>query len=83
MTEKEAVESLKNTNATLVKIGQETDRLLAEIENLKQQLANAGGTGGTITPELEAAVKAVADQAAKVDALVPDLEVEPPEAQSK
>jgi hypothetical protein len=39
---------VNSTNETLVKVPNETDSLLREIEKLKQELANAGGTGGTI-----------------------------------
>jgi hypothetical protein len=73
MTQPEAVAKLTQTNEVLVKVSNETDALLREIENLKQQLANAGGTGGTITPELEAAINAVDTRAHAIDELVPDV----------
>lgn len=72
MTQSEATAALTKTNETLVKVSNETDALLREIENLKQQLANAGGPGGTITPELEAAVNAVDARAKAIDELVAD-----------
>jgi seryl-tRNA synthetase len=80
-TQQEATDALIKVNETLVKVSNETDSLLAEIETLKQELANAGGPGGTITPELAAAVQATADRANAIDALVPD--VPQPEAGKK
>jgi hypothetical protein len=73
MTQAEATAALTKTNETLVKISNETDSLLREIETLKQELANAGGPGGTITPELAAAVDAVGVRADSIDQLVPDV----------
>lgn len=73
MTQAEATAALTATNDTLVKISGETDSLLKEIEDLKTQLANAGGPGGTITDELAAAVSAVNDRANTIDGLVPDV----------
>jgi hypothetical protein len=81
MTNEEAVALVNSTNATLVKVSNETDALLREIEKLKQELANAGGTGGTITAELEAAIKAVDTRAKSIDQLVAD--VPNPEAAKK
>lgn len=74
MTQQEAVDKLNATNETLVKVSNETDALLREIDNLKQQLANAGGPGGTITPELEAAINAVDTRAHAIDDLVEDVQ---------
>ena len=73
MTQQEALDAMNATNATLVKVSNETDALLREIDNLKQQLADAGGPGGTITPELAAAVNAVSTRATAIDQLVPDV----------
>lgn len=73
MTQQEAVTKLTATNETLVKVSNETDSLLREIEKLKQELANAGGTGGTITAELEAAINAVDTRAHAIDDLVADV----------
>ena len=81
MTNEEAVALVTSTNETLVKVGNETDALLREIEKLKQALENAGGTGGTITAELEAAIKAVDTRAKSIDQLVAD--VPNPEAAKK
>ena len=78
MSNEEAVASLNATNETLAKVSSETDALLTEIKRLEEALANAGGQGGTITPELEAAVQAVSSRASSIDALVED--VTPPEA---
>ena len=77
MTNEEAIASLNATNDTLAKVSSETDALLTEIKRLEEALANAGGQGGTITPELEAAVQAVSSRASSIDALVED--VSPPE----
>jgi seryl-tRNA synthetase len=73
MTQAEATAALTKTNETLVKVSNETDALLREIEKLKQELANAGGSGGTITPELEAAINAVDTRAKAIDELVADV----------
>jgi hypothetical protein len=73
MTQTEAVAALTKTNETLVKVSNETDALLREIDKLQEQLANAGGVGGTITPELEAAIKAVDTRANAIDQLVADV----------
>jgi prefoldin subunit 5 len=73
MTSEEATAALTKTNETLVKVSNETDSLLREIERLNQELANAGGSGGTITPELEAAIHAVDQRANAIDQLVTDV----------
>jgi hypothetical protein len=73
MTQQEALDQMNKTNETLVKVSNETDALLNEIKQLQQELANAGGPGGTITPELEAAVNAVGVRATSIDELVPDV----------
>jgi len=73
MTQAEATAALTKTNETLVKVSNETDSLLAEIEKLNEELANAGGPGGTITPELAAAIAAVDTRANAIDQLVPDV----------
>jgi uncharacterized Ntn-hydrolase superfamily protein len=73
MTQAEAVTALNKTNETLVKVSNETDALLREIEKLNAALEAAGGAGGTITPELEAAIKAVDTRANSIDQLVGDV----------
>lgn len=73
MTQTEATAALIKTNETLVKVSNETDSLLKEIEKLKAELAAAGGVGGTITAELEAAVNAVGTRADSIDQLVADV----------
>ena len=73
MTEAEAVQQLTKTNETLVRVSNETDSLLREIERLEQELENAGGVGGSITPALEAAIKAVDTRAQSIDQLVEDV----------
>lgn len=73
MTQQEATDALIKTNETLVKVSNETDSLLKTVEKLEQELANAGGPGGKITPELAAAVQATSDRANAIDALVEDV----------
>ena len=70
MTNEEAIASLNATNEVLGKVSTETDALLKEITRLNEALANAGGS---ITPELEAAVAAVSSRASAIDALVEDV----------
>jgi ABC-type transporter Mla subunit MlaD len=70
MTTAEAVTALNATNETLGKVASETDALLKEIQRLNDALANAGGT---ITPELEAAIAAVDTRAKSIDDLVADV----------
>lgn len=74
MTQKEATAALVKVNEVLVKISAETEALLGEIDKLEQALEDAGGS---VTPELEAAVKATAQRAHAIDELVAD--VAPPE----
>lgn len=73
MTQQQAVDALNATNETLVKVSNETDALLREIERLNAALAAAGGAGSPITPELEAAIKAVDTRAHAIDELVGDV----------
>ena len=73
MTQQEATDALIKTNEVLVKVSNETDALLREIERLKKALEDAGGPGGTITPELEAAVNATYVRAKSIDELVEDV----------
>jgi hypothetical protein len=73
MTEAEAVTALTKTNETLVKVSSETEALLAEVDKLERELAAAINAGGTITPELEAAVGAVGTRANSIDELVADV----------
>lgn len=73
MTQPEATAALQKVNEVLVKISNETDALLREIKKLEDALAAAGGAGGTITPELEAAVKATAARTHAIDELVEDV----------
>ena len=72
MTQQEAVDALTKTNETLVKISNETDSLLREIDRLNKALEAAIAAGNTITPELQAAIAAVDTRANAIDALVPD-----------
>lgn len=73
MTQEEATAALVATNEVLVKVGNETDALLREIKRLEEELANAGGVGGSITAALEAAVRATGQRANAIDALVADV----------
>ena len=73
MTQDEAVAALTKTNETLVTVGNETDALLREIDRLNKALEAAQDAGGTITRELEAAIKAVDTRAAAIDELVADV----------
>ena len=73
MSNEEAIASLNATNETLIKVSNETDALLREIERLTKALADAGGAGGTITPELEAAIQAVDTRAKAIDELALDV----------
>ena len=75
MTQEEATAALVKVNEVLVKISSETEALLNEVDKLEQALEDA--EGGTVTPELEAAVKATAARAHAIDELVGD--VAPPE----
>jgi hypothetical protein len=73
MTNAEALALVNKTNETLVKVSNETDSLLREIETLKKALADAGGPGSPITAELEAAINAVDTRANAIDQLVADV----------
>ncbi len=66
-TQAELTATLNKINDQLIKIGKETTSLLAAIEELKGVIAN-----GPVSPELQAAVNKVAEQAQVVDDLVPD-----------
>lgn len=80
MTDAEATEFVKNTNARLVKIQHESEAMVEINQKLQEALDAAIEAGRTITPELEEAIRASDTQAQKVDAVVKDLpEVEPPE----
>jgi predicted nucleic acid-binding Zn-ribbon protein len=72
-TQEEATAALVKVNETLVKISNETDHLLEEIEKLEQALEDAQEAGGAVTPELEAAIKATAARTHAIDELVTDV----------
>jgi chromosome segregation ATPase len=72
MTQQEATAALTKTNETLVKISNETDSLLREIDKLNKALEDAIAAGNQITPELQAAIAAVDTRANAIDELVPD-----------
>ena len=67
-TQAEAAAQLATIAGTLDKVSGETTALLNEVQTLKDAAANAGN----VTPELQAAIDAVASRAAAIDALVPD-----------
>lgn len=73
MTQPEATAALTKTNETLVKVSNETDALLREIDRLNKALEDAQNAGGSITPELESAIKAVDTRANAIDQLVADV----------
>jgi uncharacterized protein YoxC len=60
--------SLTEVTAQVAKIGTETTTLLVRIDELLAAIA----AGGQTTPEVDAALSALRDQVAIVDALVPD-----------
>lgn len=68
MKDSEAVAKLTATNETLVKVSNETDALLREIEKLKAQADTE-----TISAELEACINAVDTRAHAIDDLVEDV----------
>lgn len=73
MTQADATAALVKTNEVLVKVSNETDFLLKEVERLKKALEDAGGPGGIITDELAAAVNATYTRATSIDELVEDV----------
>lgn len=73
MTQDEAVQKLNQTNETLVKVSNETDALLSEIDKLNQALADAIAAGNKVTPQLQAAIEAVDTRAHAIDELVTDV----------
>jgi len=79
MTQAEATAALTATNETLVKVSNETDALLREIDRLNKALEAAMAAGGQVTPELQAAVEAVGTRANAIDELVPDTSAPQPE----
>lgn len=66
-TQAELITQINNINQQLTKVGQETSTLLTKIDELKQVIA-----AGPVSPELQAAVDALAHQAQVIDDLVPD-----------
>jgi ABC-type transporter Mla subunit MlaD len=68
MNQAETLELLNSTLDTLNKVGGETTQLLGEVQALKDALANAGSN----TPEVDAALAALAERAAAIDGMVPD-----------
>lgn len=73
-TQAELVEKVNAVTAKVAKIGTETSTLLQKVEEL-QAVIDAEGNA---SPELEAAVAALTDQAAIVDDLVADAAPTPP-----
>jgi chromosome segregation ATPase len=70
-TQQELAGQVKAIGDKLAKIGEETKTLLKTVDDLKTALDAAGA----VTPELQAAVDAVATQAGVIDDLVPDQPV--------
>jgi len=73
-TQQDAADRLNAVAVILDKIGSETTALLAEVETLKQAVADAGN----VTPPLQAALDAVETRVHNVDELVPDQVAPPP-----
>ncbi len=67
-TQAELSASLSEIAANVAKVGDETRALIAKIGELEAAIVTAGNT----TPEVDAALQALRDQVAVVDALVPD-----------
>lgn len=67
-TQAELSASLTEIAANVAKVGDETRALIAKIGELEAAIVTAGNT----TPEVDAALQALRDQVAVVDALVPD-----------
>ena len=67
-TQAELSASLTEIAANVGKVGDETRALIAKIAELEAAIVTAGNT----TPEVDAALQALRDQVAVVDALVPD-----------
>ena len=68
MNQAEAAAQLQTISTTLDKVATETTGLQAEIKTLQDAATNSD----TVSPELQAAIDAVATRAAAIDALVPD-----------
>lgn len=73
-TQTEVAAQLQTVVATLGKVKEETTGLLVEIATLKDLAANAAQS---VSPELQAAIDAVAQAAGAIDALVPDAPAAP------
>lgn len=67
-TQAELAANLTEILATVTKVGDETRALIAKVADLEAAIATAGNTA----PEVDAALQALRDQVAVVDALVPD-----------
>lgn len=67
-TQAQATEQLRRIQASLSKVGNETGKLLEKILELQAQME----AEGEISSELQEALDAVAEQAQKIDEMVPD-----------
>lgn len=79
MKQQEAIQKLGVISEQMTKIGQETQSLLTKVADLQAAAENADN----VSPELQAAIEAVSNQANAVDVLVPDnipSVEQPPEA---
>ena len=72
-TQQQATDYVNQMNATMVKVSNEVDGLVAENKKLQDALAAAGGPGGTITPELANAIKATGTRIDAVHEVLPDV----------
>ena len=71
-TQSDLVADINAVKDQVTKIGIETSATLDKVAELEAALANAGGVGGVVTPELQAAVEALKAQVTLVDDLIPD-----------
>ena len=72
-TQQEATDYVLKVNETLAKVNNETTNLVETNKKLQEELANAGGAGGTITPELENAIRANGASVDAIDGIVADM----------
>ena len=72
-TQSELATQMATVTAVVQKVGTESAATLALVTALQKQIANLLANGGNVTPELQAAVDALAAQIKVVDDLVPDV----------
>jgi hypothetical protein len=71
-TQQQATDALIKTNEKLAQVNAEATNIVAVNKKLQEELTNAGGPGGTITPELAAAIQANGTAVDAIEALLPD-----------